>query len=174
MLVTSFVPNVTFCFPLAVDNPGGAPLNPYTSMPELNTNEVLWRRHERPTDNIWTPGAGISFRSGITADIRDSTDFPIIADPCPPETVDVCLGGSTNGRACTPTAGGGAAECDAGITCGTQPCPAECTTGCPGDLGDIFNPWDIDPDNPDFTERNLLLNACACAWSDLVTEEGVT
>ncbi|ACB50792.1 unknown [Crocosphaera subtropica ATCC 51142] len=61
----------------AFTNPGG--------VGEPDTDNVLWRRHERASDNIWIPGANITFRSGITAAIRDQATFPIIADPSPPE-----------------------------------------------------------------------------------------
>jgi hypothetical protein len=60
----------------AVTDPG--------SLGEPDTDNVLWRRHERATDRIWLPGAAISFRSGFTAEIRDEARFPIIEDPNPP------------------------------------------------------------------------------------------
>src|ERR671929_28483 len=46
---------------------------------DTNTDDLIWRRHERPTDNIHTPQAGISFRSAIMD--RGLLNFPIIADP---------------------------------------------------------------------------------------------
>lgn len=47
---------------------------------DTNTDAVLWRRHERPTDNIYIPQAGISLRSAIN-NAWASLNFPIIADP---------------------------------------------------------------------------------------------
>lgn len=60
----------------AVTNPGG--------VGEPDTDNVLWRRHERASENIWIPGATITFRSAITKAIRDAASFPIIDDPVPP------------------------------------------------------------------------------------------
>ena len=62
----------------AVTNPGG--------VGEPDTDNVLWRRHERATDRIWTRGAVISFRSAFTAAVRDQASFPIIDDPKPPSS----------------------------------------------------------------------------------------
>ena len=47
---------------------------------DTNTDAILWRRHERPTDNIWTPQASISFRSGINSIWGTGLNFPTIAD----------------------------------------------------------------------------------------------
>ena len=47
---------------------------------DTNTDAVIWRRHERPTDNVYTPQADISLRSTIN-DAWGSFNFPIIADP---------------------------------------------------------------------------------------------
>jgi len=47
---------------------------------DTNTDAVIWRRHERPTDNVFTPQADISLRSAIN-DAWGSFNFPIIADP---------------------------------------------------------------------------------------------
>ncbi len=44
------------------------------------TDDLIWRRHERPTDFIYVNQAGISFRSAIN-DAWNVLDFPIIADP---------------------------------------------------------------------------------------------
>jgi hypothetical protein len=179
----------------AVTNPMGAPTNPFTGDPEPDTDSVLWRRHERATDNIWTPGADITFRSGITAAIKDNANFPIIPDPCPPTNVTLCQGGSTAGMSCTPDGTGGSPDCDAGISCATQACPAACTTGCPGQLGDVFdpnarqvcqggaNPGTVCTPNAagqdpatcgagiacgdDVTEYNLAVSACSAAWDAL-------
>lgn len=56
----------------------GAPsqLNPGL-VGETNLKGVLWRRHERVTDNIYLPQAGITLRSGTTASLPS---FPVIAD----------------------------------------------------------------------------------------------
>ncbi len=47
---------------------------------DTNTDAVIWRRHERPTDNVFTPQADISLRSAIN-DAWGSFNFPVIADP---------------------------------------------------------------------------------------------
>ena len=47
---------------------------------DTNTDAVIWRRHERPTDNVYTPQADISLRSVIN-NAWGSFNFPIIADP---------------------------------------------------------------------------------------------
>lgn len=61
----------------AVTNPGG--------VGEPDTDNVLWRRHERASDRIWIPGANITFRSGVTGDVvGPAANYPIIADPNPP------------------------------------------------------------------------------------------
>jgi RTX calcium-binding nonapeptide repeat (4 copies) len=57
----------------AVTNPAG--------VGEPDTDNVLWRRHERATDNIWLPGARISFRSAMIREAFAMADFPIIPDP---------------------------------------------------------------------------------------------
>lgn len=44
------------------------------------TDAILWRRHERPTDNIYINTAGITFRSAIN-NAWTVLDFPQIADP---------------------------------------------------------------------------------------------
>ncbi|MDH3640653.1 MAG: hypothetical protein OES38_01055 [Gammaproteobacteria bacterium] len=51
---------------------------------ENSTNDVLWRRHERASDNIWIPGARITFRSAMIAQVKSQANFPIIPDPNPP------------------------------------------------------------------------------------------
>jgi len=61
----------------------GAPSmdNPAT-VNEATTDDVLWRRHERPTDAIYIPFSDMSFRAGATADIKNGPQsFPIIRDP---------------------------------------------------------------------------------------------
>lgn len=47
---------------------------------DTTTDALIWRRHERPTDNIYINQAGISFRSAIN-DAWGSLNFPIIPDP---------------------------------------------------------------------------------------------
>lgn len=44
------------------------------------TDAILWRRHERPTDNIYINTAGITFRSSIN-NAWTVLDFPQIPDP---------------------------------------------------------------------------------------------
>lgn len=44
------------------------------------TDDLIWRRHERPTDFIFVNQAGITFRSAIN-DAWTVLDFPVIADP---------------------------------------------------------------------------------------------
>jgi hypothetical protein len=51
---------------------------------EPDTNSVLWRRHERASDQVWIPGANITLRSAITAAVAGSKNFPVIDDPRPP------------------------------------------------------------------------------------------
>lgn len=51
-----------------------------TTVADTNTDAVIWRRHERPTDNVFLPQASISLRSSIN-NAWGSLNFPIIADP---------------------------------------------------------------------------------------------
>ena len=53
---------------------------------DTSTDALIWRRHERPTNDIYTPQAGISLRSTINS-IWGSWSFPIISDP---DTSTVC------------------------------------------------------------------------------------
>ena len=56
---------------------------------ETDTDNVLWRRHERPSDNIFIPEAQITFRSSIYNIVEDpDLRFPIIPDPFPNPTGD--------------------------------------------------------------------------------------
>lgn len=56
---------------------------------EPDTDNVLWRRHERPSDRVFIPEAQITFRSGIYNIVEDPIlRFPIIADPDPNPTGD--------------------------------------------------------------------------------------
>ena len=49
---------------------------------ETTTDDVLWRRHERPTDRVYLPMAEITFRSAATATVKNGPQsFPIILDP---------------------------------------------------------------------------------------------
>ncbi len=58
--------------------------SPAQANPNLNgdteTDAILWRRHERPTDNIYINTAGITFRSAIN-NAWTVLDFPQLADP---------------------------------------------------------------------------------------------
>ena len=61
----------------------GAPsmANP-SAVNESTTDNVLWRRHERPTDALYQIVVDMSFRSGATAAIKNGPQsFPIIRDP---------------------------------------------------------------------------------------------
>jgi hypothetical protein len=62
----------------AASNPNILPIGSAT--PDTTTDAVLWRRHERPTDNIYTNQAGITFRSAIN-NVWTGLNFPIIVDP---------------------------------------------------------------------------------------------
>jgi hypothetical protein len=69
---------------------GGAPAftNP-GFVGEPNTDNVLWRRHERASDNIYIPYAQVTFRSALYNIVEDPTlRFPIIPDPDPNPTGD--------------------------------------------------------------------------------------
>lgn len=58
--------------------PNNNPPPPFVT--DTNTDAVMWRRHERPTDYIFSNQAGISFRSAINNN-WGTLNFPIIADP---------------------------------------------------------------------------------------------
>jgi hypothetical protein len=62
----------------AADNPNIP--NPWGGV-DRTTDDVLWRRHERATDNIFINDVGITFRSAINDALHTSLDFPKIADP---------------------------------------------------------------------------------------------
>src|SRR4051812_32206458 len=47
---------------------------------DTETDAILWRRHERPTDNIYINTAGITFRSAIN-NAWATLDFPRLNDP---------------------------------------------------------------------------------------------
>ncbi len=64
----------------AAANPNIIPIGSVTA--DTNTDALLWRRHERPTDNILLPQADITLRSAIN-DVWGTLNFPIIADPTP-------------------------------------------------------------------------------------------
>lgn len=49
------------------------------SAPDTSTDAILWRRHERPTDNIFIPNADITLRSAIF-NSWGSFNFPTIND----------------------------------------------------------------------------------------------
>lgn len=48
---------------------------------DRTTEDILWRRHERTTDNIFLNQAGITFRSAINDPFVNSFTFPKIEDP---------------------------------------------------------------------------------------------
>ncbi|MGD1838664.1 MAG: hypothetical protein ACPKPY_11495 [Nitrososphaeraceae archaeon] len=48
---------------------------------DTTTEDVLWRRHERVTENIFLDQAGITFRSALSNPFFNSFTFPIINDP---------------------------------------------------------------------------------------------
>lgn len=51
---------------------------------ETSSDNVLWRRHERPTDQIYHNDVNMTFRAGATAAIKQGPmSFPIIEDPDP-------------------------------------------------------------------------------------------
>lgn len=47
---------------------------------DTDTDAILWRRHERPTDNIYVNPSGITFRSAIN-NAWGTFNFPVLADP---------------------------------------------------------------------------------------------
>jgi len=51
-----------------------------SAVPDTTTEAVMWRRHERPTDNVYTPTANISLRSSINNAFGGFT-FPRMDDP---------------------------------------------------------------------------------------------
>ena len=51
---------------------------------DTTTDAILWRNHERPTDNIWLPQAGITLRSAIN-NVWTGFNFPQINDPDQPD-----------------------------------------------------------------------------------------
>lgn len=56
---------------------------------EPDTDNVLWRRHERPSDAVFIPEAQVTFRSGIYNIVEDPMlRFPILPDPDPNPTGD--------------------------------------------------------------------------------------
>jgi hypothetical protein len=50
-----------------------------TTVADTNTDAVIWRRHERPTDNVYLPQASISLRSAIN-DAWGTFNFPLLND----------------------------------------------------------------------------------------------
>jgi hypothetical protein len=63
------------------------------SLGEPDTDNVLWRRHERASDQIWIPRANITFRSAVTDEIVQNSSFPVIDDPNPPPAEPGAPGG---------------------------------------------------------------------------------
>ncbi|MGH7566338.1 MAG: hypothetical protein ACREK2_05870 [Gemmatimonadota bacterium] len=54
---------------------------------EVDADNVLWRRHERPSEAVFIPEAQLTFRSGIYNIVEDPIlRFPIIPDPDPTPT----------------------------------------------------------------------------------------
>jgi hypothetical protein len=51
---------------------------------EMDTNTLLWHRHERASDLTWIPGANVTLRSDYIWQIKSTTGFPVIDDPKPP------------------------------------------------------------------------------------------
>jgi heme O synthase-like polyprenyltransferase len=51
-----------------------------TTVADTNTDAVMWRRHERPTDNGFLPQASVSLRSSIN-NSWGTLNFPLINDP---------------------------------------------------------------------------------------------
>ena len=71
----------------------GSPANTTPNLAgDTDTDAIIWRRHERPTDNIYATPVGMSFRSAIN-DAWGTFNFPLIAD------TDVTFGtmGDVNG-----------------------------------------------------------------------------
>lgn len=60
----------------AVNNPG--------SLGEMSTDGVLLRRQQRASDQVWVPGANVTFRTAFAAAGVTSVNLPIIDDPRPP------------------------------------------------------------------------------------------
>jgi hypothetical protein len=51
-----------------------------SNVTDTTSNAIIWRRHERPTDAIFTPQAGISLRSAIN-NAWGTLSYPTFADP---------------------------------------------------------------------------------------------
>jgi len=51
-----------------------------STVADTNTNALMWRRHERPTDNVYLPQASVSLRSSIN-NSWGTLSFPLIDDP---------------------------------------------------------------------------------------------
>jgi hypothetical protein len=65
----------------AVSNPN-VPQSPDSPTPtDSTTDAILWRRHERPTDNIFINQAGMTFRSAINSIGGINLHFPTFNDP---------------------------------------------------------------------------------------------
>jgi hypothetical protein len=70
--------------------------------PDTTTDAVLWRRHERPTDFIYTNPTGITFRSAIN-NVWTVLHFPVIDDP--DTTVGNHVAGDVRGESAAALAG---------------------------------------------------------------------
>jgi hypothetical protein len=71
-----------------------------SAVPDTTTEAVMWRRHERPTDNVYTPTANISLRSSINNAFGGFT-FPRMDDPNTALGATADVNGSTNTEAMT-------------------------------------------------------------------------
>jgi hypothetical protein len=69
---------------------------------EASLKDVLWRRHERVTDNIYQPQARITLRSGATASLPSFpviTDLNVSAGSQPGDVLDLNFDGGAEWRA---------------------------------------------------------------------------
>ena len=64
---------------------------------DTTTDAILWRRHERPTDNIFLPQADITLRSAIN-NAWGTLNFPILADPNMTQGVQGDVRGESNAQ----------------------------------------------------------------------------
>ena len=69
--------------PFSSLTPPGNDLRPGTPRPpaDTNTDDIIWRRHERPPAYIYTRQAQITLRSGIHDAVHSALDFPLLNDP---------------------------------------------------------------------------------------------
>lgn len=102
------------------------------------TDDALWRRHERASEKVFIPQAGVTFRSALRNIVDDPTlSFPIVDDPRPPHPSGPC--GNENPGFCD--------NAD-GVACATN-------ADCPPDvLGDIQQG----------SEATAAINDCHAKW----------